>query len=377
MRDFDHGWVEEFLDRVWTLWRERAATPNGLFNPYLDRQWRHDSDGPRTLVSQCRLIYVFSRAYERSGDKAYADLAQRGISALSEYFREQNGGWVWACDSDGKVADDTFNAYGHAFVILALATAATVFQDDRYRDLALQTWGFMQRRFRDDRGGLIWYVSRDGRIQEDVRSQNPLMHTFEALLVLAPLDDSDATRRDAAQIWDFISSRMPEPGLLPEWFGAEWLPFRAGERAVVEVGHVFEWAFLLSEAQALFPEADLLTPARQFLAVGMRYGYDATEGGIFSQVDYEGHLVGRRKGWWEQCEAIRAMQRHVARHGVTELAAPLSQSIAFVRQHFVDDVYGGWYLNPPAAGGEPSLAKGNAWKLDYHVTNMCLELLAG
>jgi mannose/cellobiose epimerase-like protein (N-acyl-D-glucosamine 2-epimerase family) len=377
LRDSEQAWVEDFLDRLLALWRQQADTANGLFDPYLDRQWRHHVDGPRTLVSQCRLIYTFSRAYERSADERYADLAHRGIAALIQYFHGPNAEcWLWACHGNGNVEDDTSNAYGHAFVILALATAARIFRDDRYRDLALRTWAFMQRRFRDAQGGLIWNISRDGQILEDVRSQNPLMHTFEALLVLAPLDESDATRRDAAQIWDFVKSRMPEPGLLPEWFDAEWQPVNTGERAVVEVGHLFEWAFLLSEAQALFPEDDLLTPARQFLAAGMRHGYDAAAGGIFSQIDYEGRVIVKRKGWWEQCEAIRAMQRHVARHEANEIVEPLRQSIGFVRQRFVDDEYGGWYLNPPAAAGEPSLVKGNAWKLDYHVVNMCLELLA-
>ncbi len=80
---------------------------------------------------------------------------------------------------------------------------------------------------------------------------------------------------------------------------------------------------------------------------------------------------------WEQCEAIRAMQRYVTRHGADELAEPLHHSIAFVRRHYVDEVYGGWYEHPPGIGSEPSLAKGNAYKLDYHVVNLCRELLAG
>ena len=108
MQDPDTAWVGGFLDRVLGLWRQHADTPSGLFDPYLDRQWRHHEDGPRTLVSQCRLIYVFSRAYERSGDQAYADLAQRGIEALIRYFRDADDeGWVWACQGDGSVQDDT------------------------------------------------------------------------------------------------------------------------------------------------------------------------------------------------------------------------------------------------------------------------------
>ncbi len=248
----DRDWVGSFLDHLLASWHQHADTPNGLFHPYLDRQWQRHQDGPRTLVSQCRLSYNFVRAFERSGDHAYAELAQRGLDALIAYFGAAEGqGWHWACHADGSVADDTSDAYGHAFVILALATAAEVFQDNRYRDLALQTWQFMQERFRDAQGGMIWHIDSEGHILDDLRSQNPLMHTFEALLALAPLDETGTIRRDAADIWHFIRSRMLSAGCLPEWYEADWQPVRAGERAVVEVGHAFEWAFLLSEAQAL------------------------------------------------------------------------------------------------------------------------------
>ena len=95
MHDPDHAWVDDFLDRLLALWRQHADTPTGLFNPYLDRQWRHHVDGPRTLVTQCRLIYNFARAFERSGDQGYGELARRGIDALVRYFHDADeDGWV-------------------------------------------------------------------------------------------------------------------------------------------------------------------------------------------------------------------------------------------------------------------------------------------
>lgn len=377
MRDVDLGWVDSFLHGVWSDWRAHADTPSGLFQPYLDRQWQPDGDGPRTLVSQCRLIYNFARASEQTGDEGYAALARRGLSALDRSFaRPRAGGYAWACHPDGTVADDTDNAYGHAFVVLAQATAAACLGEAHYRDAALRTWAFMQRRFRDDQGGLVWHVTHDGRIRDEPRSQNPLMHTFEALLTLAPLDDSGVARRDALAIWHFLHARLLGPGCLPEWYEADWTPTRDPQRALVEIGHAFEWAFLLSEAQPLYPDDDLLTPGRQFLAFGMRHGYDAAAGGIYSHVGYDGTLRQRRKGWWEQCEALRAIARYAARHGGDELVDPLRQSLTFVRRHYVDDTYGGWYTNPPGMGGTPSLAKGHAYKLDYHVVNLCRELLA-
>lgn len=378
MLEIDRFWVGEFLDQLQSLWREHAATPSGLFDPYLDRHWRHDTDGPRTLVSQCRLIYNFARSFERSGEPAYEELARYGIAALVRSFKDPGeAGWAWSCRSDASIEDSTYDAYGHAFVVLALATAAAVFQDTGYRDLALQTWEFMQRRFRDRHGGLIWHIRRDGSVPDDVRSQNPLMHTFEALLVLAPLSSSGATRRDAEQIWRFLQARMLRPGCLPEWYDTDWQPVAASARAIVDTGHAFEWAFLLSEAQKLFPDDHLLDVGRQFLAFGMRHGYDTETGGIVSPVDFEGRPRDRRKGWWEQCEAIRAMHRYAARHEMAEIATPLRQSIDYVRALYVDDEFGGWYEGPFGTEQEPSRSKGNAWKLDYHVVNMCRELLAG
>ncbi len=376
MGERDRAWAGELLDGVLAAWRTHADTPSGLFDPYLDREWRRAGDGPRTLVSQCRLIYTFSRAFERDRDPAWAGLAHRGIEALVRSFRDPAGeGWAWACDADGARIDDTRDAYGHAFVVLALATAASAFGDDRYLDLALETWAYAKRALSDRHGGLVWHVAPDGTSPDDVRSQNPLMHSFEALLALAPLDDSGAIRRDAFGIWAFLRARMLGPGCLPEWYDADWRPLTDGPRGeTVDIGHAFEWAFLLSEAQALFPDEDLLEPGRQFLAYGIRLGLDA-DGGVLSPADFAGNPRDGRKGWWEQCEAIRAMARYVDRHAADDVAEPLERCVAFSRRTYIDDEFGGWYEGPFGAGQEPSLAKGNAWKLDYHVVNMCRELL--
>lgn len=376
MREIDRIWAENLLDGVLAAWRRHADTPSGLFDPYLDRAWRHTGDGPRTLVSQCRLIYNFSRAFERTGDPAFADLARRGIDALIRHFRNPDGeGWAWSCSADGGVEDDNPDAYGHAFVILALATAATAFGEDRCRDLALETWAFVRRTLTDRHGGLVWHVGPDRIALDDVRSQNPLMHSFEALLALAPLDSSGTIRDDTWKIWQFLRARMLGPGCLPEWYDADWRPLTSGPRAeTVDVGHAFEWAFLLSEAQELFPNEDLLAPGRQFLGYGMRHGLDA-DGGILSPVDFAGTPRDGRKGWWEQCEAIRAMVRYVVRHGADEVAEPLARCLGYARRTYVDEEFGGWYEGPFGTDQSPSLAKGNAWKLDYHVVNMCRELL--
>jgi hypothetical protein len=54
-----------------------------------------------------------------------------------------------------------------------------------------------------------------------------------------------------------------------------------------------------------------------------------------------------------------------------EFLPVLSRNVAFFRRHLVDPEHGGWYSSADAS----DKSKGSEWKLDYHVTNMCLELL--
>ena len=89
---------------------------------------------------------------------------------------------------------------------------------------------------------------------------------------------------------------MLSAGCLPEWYTPDWQPVRTGAQAVIEVGHAFEWAFLLSEAQAVGLDEALLPEGRALLAYGMQHGYDAVEGGTFSQVGLDGTRRAERKG---------------------------------------------------------------------------------
>ena len=236
----DRRWAKELLDTVFVRWSESAATPNGIFDPYLDRNWSHHTDGPRTLVSQCRLIYNFACAYEMTGEATYRNLMAQGIAALERFFRSnENGrrGWIWACDGDGSVVSDVYDTYGHAFVILAFSTAASVDSNAEYRALAAETWQFVDSFLRDDQDGFVWHVDSQGVAIDNVRSQNPLMHMFEALLALHSIDPGIGAEHDALRIWDFLQSKMPAPACLPGCFDEVWVPIASCPQALVEVGH--------------------------------------------------------------------------------------------------------------------------------------------
>lgn len=370
-------WAESLLRTMLDGWLDAATQTNGLFHPCLNRQWGRIEARQRTLVTQCRPIYNFCRGYEAFQDHRYADAAYTGLTALRTYFQQASGRYRWAVTEDGAEADATLDAYGYAFCILAQATAARTFSSSALAATAMETWQGLSDVFTDRHGGLMWKVNAQSSRDAGVRSQNPMMHVFEALMALYRVERGEKALSAGADLLRFVGALADFPsGTLIEMFDADWQPLPSDQGGVVNLGHAFEWAYLLSDWYALAPDPAILSLGERFLHTGMEWGWDA-DGGIRESADSQGQVLAEAKGLWQQCEAIRALSRYVRRHGQTHLIAPLQRSLDFFQRHFVDPEYGGVYVSPAGLGQPISLDKGNAWKLDYHTVNMCLELMGG
>jgi mannose/cellobiose epimerase-like protein (N-acyl-D-glucosamine 2-epimerase family)/membrane-associated phospholipid phosphatase len=377
----DPDWFRRTLTEETAHWRAASVTANGFFQPSIDRQWRPVGKQIATLVSQSRLLFVMATGYEMTREPSYLEALRSGADFLLAHFRDtQQGGWFYSVDSAGQVVDEGKDAYGHAFVIFGLSHAARVTKDQRYTQAALEAWEEMKKRLRDSAG---FYKPRTTRDWSQVRgnnSQNPMMHLFEALLALHDATGSKTVFQEAEAHAHNIFTRLfrENGGYLPEQYDASWKPLLLDQRVYLEIGHQFEWAFLLSHAvEKGFPKR-YLAIGNRLLDYGMKAGYDAETGGIWSRGNYDGGLHARTpKGWWEQCEFLRALMHYAALRDRTELWERFDKSLAFVKASFIDSEYGGWFnsYDPerPREGGR--LNKGSVWQVGYHVGGMYVEAL--
>lgn len=371
---------EHLLNDILPRWLTHAPTANGLFFAHLGRTWERRDKDICTLVSQTRLLYNFSVGYRLTGQAEYIEAVHHGADALLRFFQDAaQGGWYWSCNLNGEILDFDKHLYGHAFVIFGLANAAEVTERKDLKQAAFDTWELVRSRFREERGGFVGKLTREFASLPHIPSQNPLMHLFEALLMLSIFDNSGRVRQDGEELAAFVLHclRRKHDGILPELFDEEWRELSAENGGRIDIGHAFEWAYLLSHAVECGWSQDYLKAAARFLEYGLALGFDATNGGIISPVTPAGAATLARKGWWEQCEAIRALLHFGVVREHTEVWEPLAKIIAFVQKHFVDQQHGGWYTRPPitASQDQACLDKGSEWKVDYHIVGMCAEAI--
>lgn len=374
----DREWFSRALAEEAAHWRESAFRNNGFFAVFLDRQWRPVGSQNGTLVTQSRQIFVMVAGYEHTRDRAYLDAVKRGAEFLLRHFRDpEHGLFFYSTTQEGRVIDDRKDSYGLAFTIFALSHAARITKEKRYRQAALETWAEMKRNLRDATGFIKPRTDRTYTRTIGENTQNPMMHLFEALLALYDATGSNEVFQDARQLADAIFAKLfdAQEGRLPELFDASWKPAPPEKPGYLELGHQFEWAFLLSHAvEKGFPK-EYLAIGERLLDYGMKMAYDREEGGFFSRLDSQGAVIRGQKSWWEQCEALRALMHYAVLRGRSDLWPAFDKSFEFVKMRFIDPEYGGWYAycNPRSATQRTN--KGSAWQVGYHVCGLYREAL--
>lgn len=371
---------QELVEGNLAHWLAASPLPNGFLRADLDRRWQPAARQQGTLVSQGRLLYVMATGYDLTGQPEYLQAVRAGADFLLASFRDdEHGGFFWSVDPEGKPVDTKKMAYGHAFAIFGLAHACRVTGERRYGDAAEACWGTLKSRLGDGFGGIRPQSGRDWSSPGGTNSQNPLMHLFEALLALHDATGSARVFEDAAALAHFIYTRLFDErrGCLPEMYSLDWAPLPEAQGGYVDLGHQFEWAFLLSRAvEKGFPTRYLATGSRM-LEWGLKHGYDHATGGLWSNANYDGQPRKGDPGWWQQTEMLRALARYAVRHQRDDLWGPFDQSLEFVRRHFIDPEFGGWYgsYSPDKPRDDARGRKGNVWQAGYHVTGMYVECL--
>lgn len=297
-----------------------ARTPIGF--GYLDAAGAV-TERPHELWINCRMMHCFALG-TLMGRPGCTSLVDHGIRALTTTFSDPDfGGWFTAVTARG-VEVDRKDAYSHAFVLLAAASAVTagrpgadaLFEEARAVSL---------RHFWQDAEGLVAEsYDRTFTHSEAYRGVNANMHTVEAYLVTADVTGDDAWLDRAHRIIRRVVDDFARGAgwRIPEHFDADWTPVLEYNRDNpadpfrpygATVGHSFEWARLTLETAAALrrrgtePEEWMLEGARALFARAVEDGWavDGSDGFVYT-VDFAGKPVVHGRMHWVVVEAASA-----------------------------------------------------------------------
>lgn len=377
--------LREHIASTLAFYRPVVADPEGGYFHYFkddgtvyDRRHRH-------LVSSTRFVVDFAWAYREWKNPEDLRLLRHGLAYLKAAHREPDGSYVWTL-RDGKPEDRTRHAYGHAFVLLAYATALQAGIEDVRGDLR-DTWELLETRFYDPHHGLYRDEADPAWRFSPYRGQNANMHLCEACLA-AHVASGDKRFLDRASLLaDRVTRTLAAKagGFVWEHYDADWNvdwdynrdnPKHLFRPWGFQIGHQIEWAKLLLALDRIRPEPWRLPRARELFDRAWDLGWDRRHGGLVYGVTPEGKVADDEKYFWVQAEAIAASAR-LATASADPLYWERYETLwDYAWRFFVDHRHGAWYRILTPDNKKMSDEKSPAGKCDYHTMGACYEVLS-
>jgi mannose/cellobiose epimerase-like protein (N-acyl-D-glucosamine 2-epimerase family) len=218
------SWLFEQADNLFDFFQHAIINPAGGFFDLDDAGLPIEITNPvRQIHNTTRMVHCFAigTLLGRPGCDAIVD---HGMTYLWNAHRDvQNGGYVWSLDNNGP-KDDTKQAYGHAFVLLAASSAKTVGHPLADRLIQDITQVLEERFWEEQHGAVTEEFSRDWQPLSQYRGQNSNMHLTESLMAAFEATGDRAYLDKAERIAGLIIGRHAASlgYRVAEHFHADW-----------------------------------------------------------------------------------------------------------------------------------------------------------
>ncbi|PVB63525.1 AGE family epimerase/isomerase [Labrenzia sp. 011] len=271
----------------------------------IDPATRKAVEVPRRARVVPRQIYSFLEG-EKLG---WAGPAGEIVTGLSDWhvkaFLTDAGYFAGAVDVQNRITDPAFDLYNQAFALFGFAQIAAAIPERKAWavEQAADLLRFLFENYRHPEAGF-----RAANPDMAPLGSNPHMHLFEACLAWEKISDEPVWRDLADEVAELALTRFIDPvnGGLREFFDLDWSPMPGDQGRVMEPGHQFEWAWLLTRWGCSRQDAGALVAARRLYDIGWTYGIDETRNVTFMALNDDFTVRDPLARLWGQTEWIKA-----------------------------------------------------------------------
>ncbi|MGJ8680918.1 AGE family epimerase/isomerase [Paraglaciecola sp.] len=359
----------------------------GFFHNFMDDGSVFEPSN-RHLVSSCRMVWIFSKAYELYGDEKYLSLAQHGVNYIREkHWDNTRQGYNWTLAENHQPDDQTNHCYGLAFVVLSFSAAAQVGIKGAVQDIET-AFSIMEQRLWDESIGLYAdEATLDWQEVSTYRGQNANMHSCEAFIAAYEATSHDKYLQRAYQLAKTVSVTLADKsdGLIWEHFtqtlDIDWDFNKDDPKNLYrpwgfQPGHQTEWTKLLLTLHQHKPEAWMIERSESLFNRAMDTAWDEKNGGIYYGFSPKGKICDDDKYFWVQAESFAAAARLFKVTGQECYSVWYDRIWDYAWLHMVDHEYGAWFRVLTADNKKYSEQKSTAGgKCDYHTIGACWDVL--
>jgi mannose/cellobiose epimerase-like protein (N-acyl-D-glucosamine 2-epimerase family) len=326
------------VDHCLPLWSSEGwDRSTGGFVERLDRDGSADREAPRRTLVQARQIYCFAKAAQMGWYPDGREIALKGLDYLLTKAKSPDGrpGFVYALAPDGTVQDALRDTYGHAFVLLALASVYALDRDAQIRSEIDAFCHFLDTQLRSPHGGFL-----EGLPASMPRRQNPQMHLFEAMIAVFDATHDTVFQNRAGEFFALFLANLydKQKQVLGEYFEDDWSKI---EPVSIEPGHQAEWCWLLKGFERI-TGCPTGRYRGELLAAALRYRDEAT-GCLIDEGDAAGNIRRHTRRLWPQTEIAKAWIAQ-AESGEAGAADEARAALVRLERHYLrHPVAGGWY----------------------------------
>ncbi|UHD47156.1 AGE family epimerase/isomerase [Aureimonas altamirensis] len=309
-------------------------------------------DTEQELHTATRLVHAYSLGMA-IGFKGAEEMVDHGMDFILTAHRDSvDGGYFWSVDDDGPVRAEKL-AYGHAFVLLASASAmqaghpdAAGLMADVLSIIEKHFWEPGLERTRDE-------LNRDFSPFSTYRGMNANMHLSEALMAAFEATEDRRFLHMAGSILGFFTLSMAPANnwRIPEHYHADWTPdpdysgdpmFRPPGTTP---GHSLEFARLLLQYWDLSGREDERLPAaaRSLVDRALSDSWNEKLGGLAYTMDVQGQVAIGKRLWWPVTEGIGALASLIKLVPTEADEQWYRRLWSFSEETLIDHAYGGWY----------------------------------
>ncbi|MGM0376694.1 MAG: AGE family epimerase/isomerase [Bacteroidota bacterium] len=378
------------LNRILEFWNTHAIDEkHGGFAGEVDSDGKMVPEADKGLVLNARILWSFSAAFNFTRDERWLQPAHRAFDFLINHFYDrEHGGFFWAVDYQGNVANDRKQVYGQGFAIYAFSEYFKATGKQAALDHAVELFELLDKYSYDpEHGGYLEALSANWSRMDDVRlslkdancpkSMNTHLHVLEPFSNLYRVWPKEILRNRMKSLVRIFIDRILDntSGHFHLFFDEDWTV----RSNMVSYGHDIEGTWLINEAASLIDDPELTREARTrttemagiFLKEGM-----APDDSVYYEKDLDQDSMHKERHWWGQAEALVGLLDAFENTSDEKYFEGFLKIWHYIRQHVVDFDKGEWFgIIEDDGTPRPGEPKAGFWKCPYHSTRALMETI--